>query len=224
MHCAYSLKIIGPVFSLSSSSLCVVVEAVSQPLSKRKGRETAIICCNHNTILLTSSVVWKWRLISSNILSFTYLCRVLFRSFEIFPPSAWRAFEILPTQTHHGFDLISFPFFLQQWAMSLAFVRTMKWIKITNHEARRRTNKKNVDLAEVERWEECICRVDFRVELNRVGYEAKRSKDKRIYNNRSWRIWNQWESLIYDLKINFKIEILSKDFVEDCLTQRKETK
>lgn len=91
----------------------------------------------------------------------------------------------------------------------LCSVRTIKWIKITNHETRKKNKNKKKEkngLAEVERWEERICR-----------FEWSRGKDKWNYNNRSWRIWNQWEFLIYDFKINSRLKVCQK--ILDCLTK-----
>lgn len=42
--------------------------------------------------------------------------------------------------------------------------------------------------------------------------ELKGEKTQPNYNNRTWRIWNQWEFLIYDIQDKLEIESLSKEF------------
>lgn len=59
----------------------------------------------------------------------------------------------------------------------------------------------------VERWEECIWSIQCRhyaatIAAAAAAVAAAAAKRNQIHNNRAWRIWNQWEFLIYDFKIN----------------------
>lgn len=100
MHCAYSLKIIESAFHRAAVAMShsIYQESIHTETHRRtqrsktctKERETHShimpVIIIYNSLHIECCL--KWRLISSNILSFTYLCRVLFRRLVFFCSSS----------------------------------------------------------------------------------------------------------------------------------------
>lgn len=154
MHCAYSLKIIESAFHRAAVAMShsLYQESVhtdtqrSKTCTKERETHSHImpVIIIYNSLHIECCL--KWRLISSNILSFTYLCRVLFRRLVFFLfyfffnpdlfPLSWRPFEILPTDerewTIRGFESIFFCVYFFSFATTtmhgnvFAFIRTIK--------------------------------------------------------------------------------------------------